>query len=214
MYFGVIELLLPVTIIVCFFSFICSVLDYLNVVVNERLKTFGKLNFQAIKINLQTTRNSIVARRFLSTCAFHRCITFHRQFRIVEIDANNAVSFTGPYAMGVLIILIVSTTHATIKMYGDFPLILYLPMPFYSIVLTTFGAILSPSFTGIHELSLQFLTSSKIVLARNKISSRKLRSERPLRINIGPFFPMKKATEATTFLFLVETTANSLIIVK
>jgi len=219
MYFGLIVLLVSATIVICFFHFIYSVLAYLNQVVNEQLKGFTKIHFKGIKLILHKISTKPRLRKsdvaiLLSFTALHRCVTYHRQFRIVEIVANKALQYIGPFVLGFGIILIVSTTHASIRLYGVFPLILYLPLPFYSVVSTAFAFLLFPTFSGIHDLSSEFLSKSKLVLATNKWLSRRLRSERSLRIDIGSFFKAKKSTESATFLFIVETTANSLILTR
>jgi len=218
MYFAAIVIITVVIIFLCFFHFIYCVLDYLNQIVWEQLKSYGILHCHGMKRVLSIVRKPGLRKSDVATIrsstALNRCVTFHRQFRIVEIIANKAVCFIGPFLIGFGIILIVSMNHGSIRMYGVIPLIFYLPLPFYSVLATAFAFFLFPTVSNIHDLSTRFLSRSKLVLATNKWLSRRLRSERSLRINIGSFFKAKKSTESATFLFILETTANSLILTK
>jgi len=60
----------------------------------------------------------------ISSTALHRCVTFHRDFRIVEIVTIKALHNVDSFVLGFGIILIVSTKHGSIRRYGGFPIIL------------------------------------------------------------------------------------------
>jgi len=87
MYFAAIVIITVVIIFLCFFHFIYCVLDYLNQVVWKQLKSYGILHCNGMKrvlskIRKPGLRKSDVA-TIRSSTALHRCLTFHRQFRIV-----------------------------------------------------------------------------------------------------------------------------------
>jgi len=152
MYFAVKIALAFLTVTIYFFHFIHSVLSDLNLFVDADLKSGHKIQVGGSgKIEKPDSED------FLFSSALTRCITYHRELRIIEVIANKAYHTVARFAECLAMVLIVLTLNGTIRLFGAFPLFLYLPMPGYSVLITTLMFLVLPVLSGIHDFSSRFL---------------------------------------------------------
>jgi len=144
----------------------------------------------------------------------HQCLSHHRQFRLLFVVANKAYYYIAPVDGMLATVLIVLTNYGSIRFYGIIPMPFYLALPLYSLAILIFMCLVFPVASGVHEFSSRFLSKCKLVLSKDKYFLKRLYSEKPVSVNCGQFLKFRRSTEKALFLFIIEYTANSLILTK
>jgi len=219
-YFATLSIALWAVITIYSLHFTHEMLHYLNISADEYIKRFSQIYFQQkikkVSITIATTTRS--NRRNISTvvssASMHHCLTHHRQFRLLFTIVNKAYYYIAPYTGMLGAILIILTNYETIRFYGIIPMPIYLGIPLYSFATFIIMCLIFPVASGVHEFSSGFLAKCKLVLTKDKYFLRRLYSEKPISYDCGQFFIFKRSTEKALFLFIIEYTANSLILTR
>jgi len=217
-YFATIGVACWVVVTICLLHLTHEVLHYLNIYADEYLRRFNQTFFRKINlVSIQLVKRRLIRRdlyNVVSSVAMHRCITHHRQLSLLFTVVNKAYYYIFPCVGMLGIILIILTNYLSIRFYGIIPMPIYLGIPLYSVAIFIVMCLIFPVASGVHEFSARFLSKCKLVLSKDKYFLRRLYSEKPISFDCGQFFIFKRSTEKAMFLFIVEYTANSLILTR
>jgi len=205
-YYGVIGIVIWAVITICLLHFTHEVLHYLNIYADEYLRRFSQICFRKIEKSSLKFARAWLAKRNLSTvvssASKHHCLSYHRQFRLLFTVANKAYCYIAPNVGMFGVVLIILTNYSSIRYYGVIPMPFYLVLPLYSLAIFIIMCLIFPVASGVHKDS------------KDKYFLRKLYSEKPTSIDCGQFLRFKRSTEKALFLFIIEYTANSLILTR
>jgi len=139
-------------------------------------------------------------------------ITIHQELKTLEIMANQ---------LGYLVILfilvcgtgmIIAVNYVTIRMHSIIPMPYYLAMPICSmvVVISVFFSLMPPA-SDLYDNSQTFLKDMVFLFIKNKYLSRKIKSQQPFRINVGPLFMIKRSTLTKYMECVVNMTIDAIL---
>jgi len=121
-------------------------------------------------------------------------ITIHKELKILELMANQVgyvvILFLLVCGTGILI----AVNYVTIRMHSIIPMPYYLAMPISSMIVISAFFVLMPPASDLYESSTNFLKDMRFLCSKNKLLLRKIKSQQPFRINVGPLFMIKRST--------------------
>jgi hypothetical protein len=162
----------------------------------------------AIEIKTRTQQSQ----KYLRKISIRSIFKMHIRTRKMLEAANEAFYYLFPSLFLFGVIIFVLSNYATIKMHSTIPMPFYLVMPSMSIFAAIMISILFPNASDVHESSVEFLRSVKLIVGRRKYWRKVWRAEKPLAITAGPFFFAKRSTKTTYFYQCIDFTITGLMI--
>jgi len=139
-------------------------------------------------------------------------ITIHKELKVLEIMANQLGYVALPFLLFFGFGIIIGVNYATIRMHSIIPMPYYLAMPVGSVIGTSALFVLLPPASDLYENSKTFLKHMNVLCSKNTYLLRKIKSQQPFRINVGPLFMVKRPTLTKCMTCIIEITINVLLI--
>jgi len=156
------------------------------------------------KVNSRLEMNIIPTRSRLNI--------LHRELKILEIIANELTNVIVPLLVLCGQWIVVCCNYATIRLHSVVPMPYFLSMPFGALIIMAFYFLLMPPASDIHEKSVVFLKQMRIICRENGYLIRKVKSQRPFRINIGPICMIKRSTLTRFIDCTIDLSINSILL--
>lgn len=149
---------------------------------------------------------------FKNTLHRFREIRLYKEMFIWHEYANqNFCSFSVPLLIFFGVSVIILTYYGTIRMAGKLDLLSYSGLPLTAICGTLFVVILIPHAANVVEHSSNFLDERRNEVSLSKFERQRLKSLRPLGIQVGSFGVVEKSLKSLVLEYIVDNTINLLL---
>jgi hypothetical protein len=144
----------------------------------------------------------------LSSC---KLIKLHKEINILVQMISEAYSIISIVLILSAMIFMIVCNCVTIKLRGGaIPLPMYISFPLWSTCNAFCFMMIFPTVVKCHETSKQFLQSATL-FRKNRYWQKIVKAERPIRVEIGPFFYAKQSTTGTMMAIVVDYTVNFIL---
>jgi len=118
-----------------------------------------------------------------------------------------------PAHMAILLVCHTAGNYAMLRLYNHSSLIIYSVWPLIVLVATTFETLAYTFAARLYEESKIQIFSAKRIYSKNMhIQRRQFRAMRPVRVDIGSFFPLKKSTLLVFSFCIIDNTITLLLV--
>jgi len=160
-------------------------------------------------VDSQKKMNTTDALRFT---LYYRLIQMHSCAKLIDIIINKAVWLLAPKLLILGGMLIVFSNYGMIRMSNVVPMPFYLGFPLLSCICYCLIFFLLPIACNFHEHSNYFLCKMKHQVHKNKYLYRKIQAQQSCRLIFAKMFHLKKSSQATICMVLVDYTTNLLLL--
>jgi hypothetical protein len=172
------------------------------------LRTLSSANISNTYMYKMERRSRFQWVRTLSSC---KLIKLHKEINILAQMISEAYCIISVILILCAMIFMIVCNCVTIKLRGGaIPLPMYISFPLWSTCNAFCFMMIFPTIVKCHETSKQFLQSATL-FRKSRYWQKTVKAERPIRVEIGPFFYAKQSTTGTMMAVVVDYTVNFIL---
>jgi len=139
-------------------------------------------------------------------------LNLHTETKLLETITNQVYYITIPFFLLCGLTLLLATNYATIRMHAIIPMPYYLLNPLGSVIIIFGIVVLMPPASNVYEDSLLFIQQMRVLCFCNKNLVRRVKSQQPFRLNIGPICMVKRSTLTHLIAVVIDFTVDTILI--